>query len=1064
MMYTPTPSARRPRPPSRSRPNVISDPHHSSSNKAPHHKTPFEPSSSVSSLSIDHIAQPKHGTPLSHAKPLVKRNEEARAERPRINASPVVDTEGISLGLDVSTSTAPTGSSPVSGMPTRRSVGLGLPSPLSSRNNLSSSVDPSEAEPSPPPPYGSKLPSSPAIPDVQVAPTPLRQDSGSSRRSVMSSRESSVDKSRIEERLRARRATDAAKAMGLEVDFGTSGSEAREWEASSEGDVSEHTLRMKLLEMKKQLRRRDTGMNPLPLTPFLESILPSELLVAAEVAERALQTHEELLQYLPSTVKARLPSIVHLFPQEPDHKRRRSSQSTSEASIESGPSSGHRIQEQSLHSSSVRDRDRSIPRSQGYTSSRHANRLEETGYGQISGSGEDYSSTADESTSSRRFRTVRANDNSRPYPHHRISNARRQLAHGSFISPRQAQLTAIQQEEADRQILALEQALNDARDGEENQRKLAARLRREVDKLNREFERAQEDSLEEKINATTSVATPGIRGGMEKAIFRPRSIATGPARLAVRPVPKKCDSFGWGSIAFPQFPSASSAKSASPPQDEDEGEPDLGDVSDRLRRVTPDGKRHKVLSPALSRVSSLFSAISHQESPPRFETMKGARRTSLSRSSADKLTLPGEGRKVRKKLSQTNFLEPGKATFTPRRPRSKSPTSIKPRLTVEAPHSPPSRSVATRSGSRSRSAIHSRTIRKSPWPSPHGSTRSAVSPDARSVFGSNQADPDSLSPAFASITSRMAAMSAFVSSALQTTPSRPGLNRSLGSELGSEYGDRPDNSLRLIEDALFLNRPSPSRTHLSVDDDGKSTFSDAFAESPAALPPRVSAALSSLALALAPYTSPHPSRRISGLPDSAYKTGEDDLNVFDDAFAMRKIRWADTTRTSLDLTSNEHFISESVFNVKPASASKEDTVSSEAGRDTWGSVTEHLSLTQRPRLPHLRHSSDGSIALAHRRRTSQQILHGSRPTIQTSKSYPEPTTTNIDEDDEGVWEVVLDKGDDEEDWSEPRTIPGRLVHDLICLMAILVDFVECAVVIIYRVVLDMRYGQRDGIL
>lgn len=76
---------------------------------------------------------------------------------------------------------------------------------------------------------------------------------------MVSPRGSSADGSRLEERLRARRATDAAKAMGLEVDFGTSGSEARERTMDSEEDLSENTMRIRLLEMKRQLRRRDTG-------------------------------------------------------------------------------------------------------------------------------------------------------------------------------------------------------------------------------------------------------------------------------------------------------------------------------------------------------------------------------------------------------------------------------------------------------------------------------------------------------------------------------------------------------------------------------------------------------------------------------------------------------------------------------------------------------------------------------------------------------------------------------------------------------------------------------------
>jgi hypothetical protein len=97
----------------------------------------------------------------------------------------------------------------------------------------------------------------------------------------------------------------------------------------------------------------------------------------------------------------------------------------------------------------------------------------------------------------------------------------------------------------------------------------------------------------------------------------------------------------------------------------------------------------------------------------------------------------------------------------------------------------------------------------------------------------------------------------------------------------------------------------------------------------------------------------------------------------------------------------------------------------------------------------LRHSSDGSVALAHRRRLSQQaaVLSGSQ-IRHDGQQYPK--------------DIV--KRDGDEEWQEPTTIPGRLVHDILCLLAILVDFIECAVVIIYRVIIDMRYGQRDSLL
>ena len=47
----------------------------------------------------------------------------------------------------------------------------------------------------------------------------------------------------------------------------------------------------------------------------------------------------------------------------------------------------------------------------------------------------------------------------------------------------------------------------------------------------------------------------------------------------------------------------------------------------------------------------------------------------------------------------------------------------------------------------------------------------------------------------------------------------------------------------------------------------------------------------------------------------------------------------------------------------------------------------------------------------------------------------------------------------EDDW-EPYTIPGKVVHDVLCLMAIIADWVECAVIVIWRLVIDVRHVRK----
>ena len=56
-----------------------------------------------------------------------------------------------------------------------------------------------------------------------------------------------------------RRATNAARAMGLEVDFGMSRSSSQERQVEEAEDLSAEVLRHRLLDMKRQLKRRDNG-------------------------------------------------------------------------------------------------------------------------------------------------------------------------------------------------------------------------------------------------------------------------------------------------------------------------------------------------------------------------------------------------------------------------------------------------------------------------------------------------------------------------------------------------------------------------------------------------------------------------------------------------------------------------------------------------------------------------------------------------------------------------------------------------------------------------------------
>ena len=625
--------------------------------------------------------------------------------------------------------------------------------------------------------------------------------------------------------------------------------------------------------------------------------------------------------------------------------------------------------------------------------------------------------------SSRPFRTIGGSDTQLPYPlhHTRVRQPKPTSASFQYTSN-----SVLQQELADERIQALEQALSEARESEDNQRKLAARLRKDMDKLQRDFERAEELEARRPVKKDIFPGTSGRRES-GKVTWRRREtmvdkdLRASYTRARVKDKPSR--GFVWGSTSFPEFP-VSAGWRYRPPTCDEEDEPDLGEVRDWMRRMSVNEKS-RAASPGSagsgrSRASSYRDRLATKQ-----EQDDG--RGSIQRSQ-NRLTLPTE-RRVRKKVAEVNFLAPEAAS--PIR-QARSPT---PRLTVEAPNSP---------SDHSNYSAHSR---RSPWPTPRGPGMDSAypSPNPRATPEISPSRSASLSPAFASLSSRVESMRAFMSSALGS-PSKSKQTRTLGSELGSEYGDRPEQSLRIIEETVLLARPSPALSSLSVDEDmDRSMYSEGYCESPAPLPPRISAALSSLALALAPYTSPHmPPPPLPPRPSYSDPVRDPDArNLFDEAFALRRIRWADTQNddtVDADKTiANEGVVTESIF---APGISQSTRAASPIRRGKFNSPPAQS------RPMHSRHgSSSGSISLAHRRRSSQLVPTFS--TLAASRRFPQLGASDEDQ----WWEVMHDED------MEPQTIPGRVVHDIICLLALLVEIVESAVVIVFRVMVDVRYGQ-----
>ena len=233
----------------------------------------------------------------------------------------------------------------------------------------------------------------------------------------------------------------------------------------------------------------------------------------------------------------------------------------------------------------------------------------------------------------------------------------------------------------------------------------------------------------------------------------------------------------------------------------------------------------------------------------------------------------------------------------------------------------------------------------------------------------------------------MASMRAFITTSL--------IARTLGSELGEERDTSPH---------------SPEGMESDDEDDYEHYY-----EPPAPLPAKVSAALSSLAIALAPH------HEYSG-PRSSPNLHEQGPSV--EAFKLARIPGRD--RSDPPLVEMEE---------KPSTPGWEDV-------ESWEEIDNHVvrcqpSSTVRaaPKL-HVRpipvrgisSGTDTSVALAHRRRPS---------------GLPKDSVRAND---------ALDL--------EPTSIPAQVVHDVLCIIAIIVEWVECAVIVIFRILVDIRYGRR----
>ncbi|RSH92804.1 hypothetical protein EHS25_008250 [Saitozyma podzolica] len=1169
-------------------------------------------SSLTSSASTTSPLSPELSTPETVF--LSKRQQLALCDLSRITASPAGTSEDneegdVSFGLDIpSPSSSQLQLKPqvqVQVQARGQGLGLGLPQGLSVGVSLNSPrVASAEAQPSPPPPYGQDLPDisdsqsqsqSQSRLDKQArarTQTPPMQDSGTSTRRTSSTRHVQDTNANVnvgpgpgfevEERLRAKRATDAARAMGLEMDFGAGAAAEGESTEGSEVELNAEEVRKKLREVKKRLRQRD-----------------NELLMAAQVADKALRSHEAVVALLPTSTKSRVPHLVSLAPAA---RSRTHSRTASIASL-SSPRNSH-LRKRSLASGSVGSVASPAPSSP----------TDGPGPGLASrGSRHSPSVSLAEGTPPHKASLHRSapheSTGGHGYSVHRRKVSRTKLfsSHSSgsrIVSPSHGHWSALQQAEQDERVVSLEQALAEARDSEEAQRKVAARLRKDVDKLQREFERTEERMVEVGTEKVFGIGTP-----REVVAWKPRDGTIGKGK---RPnwvksktygpdsTPDQQDRLGWGSTAFPEFP----ARPSRFPLRHRESNDQLANARARLARISMDtvrsttpthspptaGTQRSQPFPDVHELRSNLSMRSVDEvdlsssDPPTPKSPAKPRERSISLTRREgRMSLRTADAQLRKKSSKGTFLSPAKAltAISPadRKHKGKGKGKGKeteqvppstPRVTIEPPYgligmAPRSddsyRHVATpNSGSTRRSpspfprlssispvpAPSPTPARFSISPHPHVSPspvrRLPTSPSARSASGRSLSMRSfsyrSFSPGFTALTSRMASMRDFVANNIQ---------RTLGSELGSEFGDdwtseadpsrlstfappswaaspasgrseRGDDAhegmnTSLQQTTIDLNFPLHEHHHHDHDHDHEDEWTDEDVSQqysysvPAPLPPKVSAALSSLAIALAPSSVfappqdssvpilPRGSLREEGLDTAAY-------DLLSEAVRLRRIRWADASPPrSVDLEatlrggnvrpgpSTSTLASSISAFTRPVSWAADDPWEAEDYPDELSdasngnglrpsshSRTHSQSQSQSYSRPEMaRHgssSTSSTIALAHRRLNSLSTSSarglgglggiggigglGLVASMASSVGTVVPNMTNLRAATRTRTRFGLAGALE----NEPSTIPGKMVNDVFVLFAILLEWMECGVIVILKLALDVRYRHR----
>lgn len=611
---------------------------------------------------------------------------------------------------------------------------------------------------------------------------------------------------------------------------------------------------------------------------------------------------------------------------------------------------------------------------------------------------------------------------------------------------RELRLAAVRAEEDAAIIAQLEGALAEARDGEEAQRKAAARLRRDLSRMQRDLEHAEDVITDhQRVERTISEAGRDRLRSVERVTEWTRGTAS---------LSRSCESYGpppdeevsgWGATCFPEFPREDESQVSSEAATEVAGHTNS-------REVSPTNE---------SQATPLVPLSDSASSDPQSEA--------ACMSPASAVIMPDRPQRPRPLITATTFASPA---------RDSVGSPLTQPVTINAPTSSrPPTAQPTPVGAASR---HTRTFRTS------GTGSNLLKESMRVRTQSFTSGPDRLSPPTrthtlstdneglharspSNSTTSACSEHSRIDSVRSIYSAVVGVHRSLGSELGSRFHPTPTKeSAQLDVTPTFVpftpvNVLRPQQVRQVSSPTATFHFRGTL-ESPS----RANAY---------DYEHPEMPRRMGPVAeDWSPQSWPTPCPPPRDAPApprVPELYFPEEEEKSVQLRTPGPMHAQQGWPSMPgagpgATPSPHATTGLAPCSDPWDEYSDRP--TPSPRMRNLRplllctkpaqHARSSSLALAKDRPATAAAFRFRGMLRGPPQPIPEPTPSTA---------VVAYARHAGHAFAPsyvspppviilPITIPGRITHDLFCLVLVFIDYLEWFIILLYRFTIDLRAG------